>query len=242
MQLYFIRHGQSENNLLWEQTGSGEGRSEDPHLTEIGRKQADQLARFLSNGVSSPLEEIELDFQNTEGFGLTHLYTSLMVRAVETGVPIARASHLPLLAWEDAHEWGGIYLDDPETGEPVGQSGHDRVYFQAHYPELVLPETLREDGWWSRPFEEPEQVAARVERFLTTLIARHGGTDDRVAVISHGGFYNNMVRVLLKLPDDGTHNWFILNNAAMTRVDIHADGIDWAYMNRSDYLPRTLIT
>jgi 2,3-bisphosphoglycerate-dependent phosphoglycerate mutase len=91
----------------------------------------------------------------------------------------------------------------------------------------VLPETLREDGWWSRPFEEPEQVAARVERFLTTLIARHGGTDDRVAVISHGGFYNNMVRVLLKLPDDGTHNWFILNNAAMTRVDIHADGIDW---------------
>jgi hypothetical protein len=36
MHLFFIRHGQSANNHLWEQTGSNRGRSEDPELTETG--------------------------------------------------------------------------------------------------------------------------------------------------------------------------------------------------------------
>ena len=46
--------------------------------------------------------------------------------ASRTDSVCAVVSLSPLLAWEDAHEWGGIYLDDPETGEPVGQPGHDR--------------------------------------------------------------------------------------------------------------------
>jgi broad specificity phosphatase PhoE len=32
MQLYYIRHAQSENNDLWDRTGSDQGRSEDPKL------------------------------------------------------------------------------------------------------------------------------------------------------------------------------------------------------------------
>ena len=47
MQFYFIRHGQSENNALWERTGSSEGRSEDPELTALGHRQAKRLAQFL---------------------------------------------------------------------------------------------------------------------------------------------------------------------------------------------------
>jgi hypothetical protein len=68
MQLYFVSWA-IKNNLLWDQTGSGED-AVGPPPAEIGAKAGDQLARFLSNGVF-PLEEIELDFQNTEGFGLT---------------------------------------------------------------------------------------------------------------------------------------------------------------------------
>jgi 2,3-bisphosphoglycerate-dependent phosphoglycerate mutase len=36
MQLYLIRHAQSTNNVLWSETGGGEGRVADPELTAVG--------------------------------------------------------------------------------------------------------------------------------------------------------------------------------------------------------------
>ena len=111
MQLYFIRHGQSENNALWDLTGNGDGRSEDPGLTDAGRQQAVMLASFLSQ--SSPGRSIgHWDPHNISGFDFTHIYTSLMVRAVETGLTVARALGLDLVANVDLHEGGGIYLND----------------------------------------------------------------------------------------------------------------------------------
>jgi len=102
MQLYFIRHGQSENNALWMSTGSYKGRGEDPGLTAVGRQQAEILAQFLRRADSTLRQPF--DFQNVAGFGTTHLYSSLMVRAVATGTIIADALDLPLAAWEDLHE------------------------------------------------------------------------------------------------------------------------------------------
>jgi 2,3-bisphosphoglycerate-dependent phosphoglycerate mutase len=79
MQLYYIRHAQSENNALWEATGSDEGRSSDPELTEIGKQQITCLAQFLKTG-DPVLGNRRMDAQNLAGFGLTHLYCSLMVQ------------------------------------------------------------------------------------------------------------------------------------------------------------------
>ena len=60
MQLYFIRHGQSENNALWDRAGPREERCPDPELTDLGHEQARRLARFLAklgtNG-SPPADE-----------------------------------------------------------------------------------------------------------------------------------------------------------------------------------------
>jgi 2,3-bisphosphoglycerate-dependent phosphoglycerate mutase len=246
MQFYFIRHGQSENNLLWQRTGSGEGRSEDPELTDVGRQQAHLLAQYLRGpDPSSTVQGHNL--LNVGGFGLTHLYTSLMVRSVATGTIVARALDLPLVAWEETHERGGIHRRDEATDERIGQPGHNRAYFEAHYPDLVLPESLGEAGWWNRPYEEPEQSLARAQRFLRELLERHGHTEDRVAVISHGGFYNHLLVTLLRLSEP-TNVWFILNNAAITRIDFRnqdAEGvrpIALVYLNRVDFLPREFIT
>jgi broad specificity phosphatase PhoE len=49
MQLYFIRHGQSANNRLWDTTSSDEGRVEDPELTDAGQQQAKLVAQFWPN-------------------------------------------------------------------------------------------------------------------------------------------------------------------------------------------------
>jgi 2,3-bisphosphoglycerate-dependent phosphoglycerate mutase len=175
------------------------------------------------------------------GFFLTHLYTSLMVRAVATGTIVSEELGLPLVAWEDAHEGGGIYLEKPETGECIGQPGKDRAYFETHYPQLVLPEGLGEAGWWNRPFETEEQRPLRARRFWQQLIERHGQTDDRVAVISHGGFYNYLMAAILKMPSSD-RVWFVLNNAAITRIDWYDQHVDLVYMNRVDFLPQELIT
>jgi 2,3-bisphosphoglycerate-dependent phosphoglycerate mutase len=249
---YFIRHGQSANNLLWDQTGSNVGRSEDAELTERGRAQAQLVAQFLSRAESGARVGHNAanshDPHNRAGFGLTHLYSSLMVRAVATATAIAETTGLPLVAWEDAHETGGIYREDPATGECAGLPGKSRAFFEAHYPRLILPDAMNASGWWSRPQEPQEHKPLRAQRFLQELLQRHGGTSDRVAVVSHGAFYNYLMMAFLRLPSRD-HVWFMLNNTAITRIDFfdrddggHADRAALVYMNRTDFLPADLIT
>lgn len=242
MRLYFIRHGQSENNLLWSQTRSWKGRTEDPDLTPTGRQQAEVLARFLQQHTRSTAPPAsDYNPQNVHGFALTHLYCSLMIRAVATGNILARALNLPLVAWEELHETGGINRLDGESGERIGLPGKNRAYFERHHPDLILPASLGEEGWWNRPFEAYEERPLRARRFLEELLERHGNTDDRVAVISHGGFYNYLLQAILEMPG-GEGIWFSLNNAAMTRLDFEAAEAWVSYMNRLDYMPRELIT
>lgn len=164
-----------------------------------------------------------------------------MVRAVATSHALAEVLDLPLYPWLDLHEEGGLYLDDERTGMQVGQPGPDRSYFAVHYPRLVLPDTLREGGWWNRPYESMDERPVRARRFLKGLLDRHGGTDDRVAVVSHGGFYCWFLTTLLSLTNPGRY-WFELNNVAITRIDFESDMTRIAYMNRVDFLPREMVT
>jgi 2,3-bisphosphoglycerate-dependent phosphoglycerate mutase len=224
MQLYYIRHGQSVNNLLYATTGSSTGRDCDPELTATGRRQAELLAEYLAR----------------ENISLTHLYTSLMVRAVSTATAIANQLGLPVIAWPGLHEEGGIYLSD-EAGNLIGQAGKDRAYFEKNYPGLVLPESLGSSGWWNRPYEFTAERPIRVGRFLQELFSRHGGSEHCVAVVSHGGFYNQVLSVLLNLPHESPV-WFSLNNAAISRLDFFPDRTEFVYHNHVHFLPPDMIT
>lgn len=229
MQLIFIRHGQSANNALWDATGASVGRSEDPALTDVGKQQAALLAAYLSNSGNR--------------FGITHLYTSLMIRSIETAYAVGAALNLSVHPWEDTHETGGIYEDNDE-GVPIGLPGKTRAHFAATFPALVLPEGLYESGWWNRPFESYEAVPARAQRFLTDLRARHGGTNDVVALVSHGNFYRYMLAALLQLPNPQSV-WFGINNTAISHIIFprHEDEVLVVqYQNRVDHLPAALIT
>jgi 2,3-bisphosphoglycerate-dependent phosphoglycerate mutase len=239
MQFYFIRHAQSENNVLWEQTGSSQGRSSDPELTTTGRQQADQLAQFLSHKPAGQSAN-RWDPQNRAGFGLSHLYTSLMVRAVATAIPLARALKLPLHAWPDVHEIGGIYLDD-EQGKPLGLAGKDRGYFAQNYPDLQLGDEVNDTGWWNRDYEPDEAALPRAHRVMDRLLERHADSQDLVGLVSHGGFYNALLSVLFEF-NASSELWLLMNNAAITRLDFHEGRIELVYHNRVDYLPDHLIT
>ncbi len=242
MRIYFVRHGQSTNNALWASTGYAERRVVDPELTEQGRQQAALAAdRFARHGTHLPANDSPLDGDNYNSLTLTHLYTSLMVRAVATGSFISEKTGIPLTARIDLHECGGIFAEDAQTGEVKGLPGKNRSYFESNYPDLILPESLDNAGWWNRPFETGKQRPARARRVLRALLREHRRTDHGLGVITHGGLYSHMLCVLFEIPTE-SNLWFSLNNAGITRVDVHPEHVNLVYHNRVDFLPSHLIT
>ena len=242
MQLYLIRHGQSVNNALWVSNGSSEGREEDPGLTQTGRRQAEHAAAFLArgNGGARPKRPVRYG-TNAHGFDLTHLYCSLMLRGVETGTIIAEKTGTPLLGWTDIHECGGIYVEDEDTGARIGRPGKTRSFFASSYPSLVVPETVGEDGWWNRPFEDEGQRIARASRVAEQLRSKHGKTRHRVGMVTHGEFYSRLLVRLLGIPPTAKL-WFTLNNLGITRLDISEEYTNVVYLNRIEFLPEELVT
>lgn len=246
MYLYFIRHGQSENNALWDQTKSSEGRKSDPNLTEIGVKQAEFVANFLLNQRVSNFEEGN-GYQR-KGFYISHIYTSLMHRAVATADVIASRLNLSYFGHLDLHEWGGIYLDDPETKSPKSLPGNPRTFFEENFPKMILPEGLNNDGWWNRPYETRDETQKRAERLLWDLRIKHGDKNDGVVLVSHGGFFNNLISTIFNLGmrDQNSNSikgsWFTLNNTGMARIDFVNNEAALIFTNYLDFLPTSLIT
>ena len=70
MRLILVRHGQSQNNQVYAETGGDLGRYPDPKLTDLGRIQAERVAAALAS--------------DTVPWRGTHLYASLMLRAIPT--------------------------------------------------------------------------------------------------------------------------------------------------------------
>jgi 2,3-bisphosphoglycerate-dependent phosphoglycerate mutase len=246
MEFYFIRHGQSINNANWGNPDYRE--SSDPYLTETGKEQARLLAEFLKKNQTIK-DNKDWNIQNRHGFGLTHIYTSLMERAAYTAAPIAQALDIPLSAWKEIHEEGGIYSRGDKSNI-IGLPGKPRSFFEQNFRALTLPDDLDETGWWNRPFEAEEERQLRADRVFADLLARHrdkeGQPVHRVALVSHGGFFMRLMCSILELPwrqaSHGLKSWFLLNNCSISRFDIHGDEITVAYLNRTDYLPGHLVT
>ena len=240
MEIYFIRHAQSTNNVLWDQNGSAEGRVEDPLVTEIGKKQIQILAEYISRQTESNPNG-RPDDQNRYGFPLTHLYASPMVRALETGLAVAQATGLPLTWWKDLHEGGGIFLKNDE-GEMVGLPGKPRHFFTENYPDVILTEEIKPKGWWNQPFEPYDQRKKRAERVWEKIITNHQ-PNDKIALCSHGGFFNYFLSFVLDR--EITENvWVNINNASISRFNYDPDRrrVELFYFNKTDHLSDDLIT
>ncbi|UCF84914.1 MAG: histidine phosphatase family protein [Desulfobacteraceae bacterium] len=252
MRFYFIRHAQSaDNQFVIENAYRGIRsygpdqlwfeRQADPDLSDVGRRQVQQLCHFLSRRKEQDSNEaVHLD-PYYDSFDFTHIYTSLMIRTLETASAIGDTLHLKPIILEEVHETGGFWEADPETGKLVGSPGQNREFFKSRYPHCILPDHLGEEGWWNRPLETASECQERARRFLHLLMERHGGTEDRIAVVSHGLFYSFLMNAILKIPPEGKVR-FPINNAAITRIDFTGDYTMVIYQNRVDFLPPELIT
>lgn len=254
MLLYLIRHAQSTNNDLYMRGGDGNTRSADPPLTELGHRQAQRLGHYLAGAPpeAGPAPDLNGKYaarHDRLGYRLTHLYCSLMTRAIQTASYIAEATGLPLVGWMEIHERGGLHEVDAASGEDVGVAGPGRGHFVREYPHLVLPEALDEAGWWRRPRETVAESIPRARQVWSQLLDRHGGTEDRVALVLHGGFFQALMTVLLSSEDSLAQPdwaigelWFGMSNTSITRVEFRDGAAVIRYLNKVDHLPSELIT
>lgn len=241
MILYIIRHAQSVNNALANQAD----RVCDPPLTELGLRQAELVAEHLARGVSLELsvgvsDEDTTTYKDT-GYRITHLYCSAMHRSMQTAQPIARALGLKPEIWIEVHEHGGIYLDHGGTEGIVGYGGLTRSQILADFPDYVLPELITEEGWWTGKQEDWPTCLGRSLK-VAEILRNRADTNDRVAIVTHGGFIDGLLKALLnQLPSP--HYFFSHFNTAITRIDFQQDGfLKVRYLNRIGHLPPDMVS
>lgn len=227
MELYLIRHGQSQNNA-W---GDSEKRVADPTLTEAGHEQAKRVAAHVKNA-----DQVGVDAG--KGYGIDRLFCSAMLRTLQTTAPIADALGLTAEIWLDWHEEGGIWLDTDE-GE-VGFSGLTRDEIKTQFPGYKIPDGVTADGWWNRPRETTDEMAVRAKRVVKVLEDEFVTQDIRIACVTHGAFANVLIQTLVSgglLPGI----YFGHYNTGISRIDF-VDMVRPRFLNRVEHLPVDLRT
>lgn len=201
MRFVLIRHGQSGNNAVYDDSGSeAAGRDPDTKLTQLGHDQARRLADAVGSGVLP--------------WRVTHLYSSLMARAIQTAAPLAEVLDLEVRSHPELFECGGPYHLDPQTGEHLAHPGSPRSELAALTPRLVLDGVAQDWGWWAGPFESDEEAfRARAARVIAHLRQTHAD-EDVVALVSHGWFHQYLLRELLGVPQ--MSGWFAIDNTAIS--------------------------
>lgn len=213
MQLFLIRHAQSQNNALPE-----EERVEDPGLTDLGQRQAELLGEWIPK-----LE-------------LTRLITSPFRRTLLTTEPIRRATLLTPEVRVDLHEQGGCYSGHL-VGSMNGRPGMDRRQIESEFVGYQVTDGIDERGWWqSKPYETWQDANRRATRLLEATREEFAHTDERVAYVMHADikmlFLSHLQPELVECP------W----NTSITEVELTSDGHCLQNYNLIDHLPSHLAT
>ena len=245
MNVFLIRHAESVNNRIAESRDYADfiaTRSFDPEITDTGELQAAALAAHVAS--SKHPEFIRKGHAQPQGYGFTRIVCSPMLRTLQTAAPSAVALGLPLEVWPDIHEQGGLFEGDPSDAAGVrSYPGLKRAEMVARFGELVLPDTVTEQGWWRGGYEdypESELRAAAVAERLMALAQTEPET--RLAFVSHGTFLNQLLRVLLGVPAEAPM-YFFHANTGITRLEFTGDGFRvLRYSNRIAHLTPALMT
>ena len=246
MRLYLIRHAESANNALYSSQSDFSQRSPDPEITEVGHRQSALLAAHLADPAGEPRHH-PFSANGSRRYDLTHLYCSLMTRAMLTAGYVAEACAIPAQAHPEMYERGGIYQFD-EAGHAIGQPGPDATYFRKRFPGHVLPAGLKAHGWYDRPAESDDQFIDRVRKVLAEIRQRHENSEDVVALVVHGDFIDQFINELMGVQRKALNyeyhweaNW-ASHNTAIARIDFVNGSHSVVYLNRLEHLPVELIT
>ena len=229
MNVIFVRHGEAWNNLPNARELILE-KGPDSYLTDRGRAQAQRVGAALaarrSTGAAGPWEterRIEV------------VYSSLMIRAVQTGAAIADACDVPHIGVPILHEGGGLGISfEPSMRDRVFP-GADEALLQSLSPGIELSEPIAPTGWWRRSYEDRSEWAARARRIVEWI--KNLREHDTVCVVTHGDIFGAIMRELVARG----HEWsYPLVNTGRTRVYLSEPAVSLVYHNRFDHLSNGL--
>lgn len=150
MQVILVRHGATDWNLQGRCQGSS-----DRHLSEVGVRQAEQIAERL---------RVE---------GIAAVYSSSLQRARQTAEHISRPHSLPVLIEDAVRELDHGDLEGLTFNEIKSSYGDFLVRWRSEPGEITVP-----GG------ERLADVAARAWEGLNRIALRHADTE-RIVIVSH---------------------------------------------------------
>jgi len=170
MKLYFVRHGESEANLLREISNRGTRHG----LTAKGREQATALAQALSR------EAIQ------------HIYTSPLLRAVQTAEILAGRFNVPFQTADALREFDCGFVEG--RSDTAAWEIHSRI----HESWLRNGERdARIDGG-----ESFNDIRQRFIPFVEGMAQAFAGSESIIVLVGHGGTYRCMLPLILRNIDD----------------------------------------
>lgn len=169
MKIYFARHGESQANVLHQISNRGLRHG----LTRRGREQAFTLAHSLKDKA------------------ITHIYSSPVLRALETSIIVANQLDLDYEVADALREYDCGIVEGCSDEESWRQ-----------WKDLFDAWTIHKQ--WERRIEGGEtfiDIQNRFVPFIDGLISRFGDTQSEILCVSHGGVYWMMLPLVLKNVD-----------------------------------------
>ncbi len=162
-EVVLVRHGASEAAVVGSRFPLVDGHS-DPALSEVGRAQAEMVARGLG------------------GDEFSGLFVTNLRRTGETAAPLAAATGLRPQVVPELRE---VFLGDFEGGEYRVRAGRG---------DPVIQQVFAEERWDAIPGGEPwEDFSARVTAGVERIVAAVGPETSAVAVV-HGAVIGQLCR------------------------------------------------
>lgn len=180
----------------------------DANLTQLGKVQAIITGRYLA------------------GQDIKALYCSPLVRCLQTATYIGEATGLQPHVWAHTYE----VARDEFYGSPM-------EHIAENYPHIRVPLSPDDTGWWECCVDESEEILSeRAQHTFRELVRLHGDSDDRIAVVAHGGFNSRLLSEILELPPSG-YQRFRQNNTCINRFLVTEGRIQIIATNDQAHLP-----
>ena len=222
MQLYLIRHAESENNAR-----PPFERIEDPAITAVGRMQTDHLSVWMKT--------LKTD----------RLITSPFLRTIQTTTRMLDGLNQQVHVWHDVFERGGCFRghgpDATEGGMGLGRSAIER-HFREAGTGCRIDESIDEQGWWGgRPRENEDEVRQRADQVTKRLVDTFGSSRQVIVVVTHADFKRWLLRAMLRGVVDPDH-FGPLRNTGITKLDFDGERWQLDWLNSVSHLPARLVT
>ncbi|WP_161604373.1 histidine phosphatase family protein [Roseiconus nitratireducens] len=221
MQLYLIRHAESQNNARPTYL-----RVEDPEITPVGRLQAQHLADWLAT--------LKIDA----------MITSPFLRTLQTALPILTATQVNLDVWHHVFERGGCFRGHDETNF-AGAMGMGRAHILRLLAEFErrcrLEASIDDSGWWGgRDRETDQEAEQRAKRICDRLLSTFQN-GEVVVLLIHADFKRLMLTEMIGETIDVT-GLGPMRNAGITKLNRIDERWQLDYFNSVTHLPAKLIT